>query len=357
MILGNELLNELGKLKIKRLCIPRGFKCRGNYLQCIAVQLLIGKYELCSNGKGRVVLLLDEKPHLGKSDEEIECQASLVKTGKCKDPIKLTIKPPREPIFIIDLALWHKHTDSEKNELIEQILASISTVREYLWDGNMMLTSINDEALSYMMKFAGNAKFRLTISKEGPPKATNAVFLDPGGDCLLNEELINKSSIFIIGGIVDKERKSKGESHQLYLYHGLNDAPRCRIELRNSIVGVPDRINKIIEIILSTRYETHDLEKAIIMSMSKRDRINRLFYELQRASYTVRTSGLKIIPNSMIKAINWMMASDEEVKIAIKRAKINIVNDEEFRDYIVQGILKEGPWSHKYKSVIEHIMQ
>lgn len=349
MILGHELINELTRQGIRSLCIPKGFKCRGYYPQCIAIQLLIGKYKLCKGGNGKVSLLLDEEPRIIKTNERLNCDASLIKGSKCRDTINITLELPSKPMFIIDLALWHKHTESEKNELVEQILASISTVREYLWDGNIALTSVNYEFMNYLSKFARNAKFQVIISKEGPKITPNTIFLDPEGDCVLNEELVIKNDVFIIGGIVDKERRVKGESYELYLHHKLNGIPRCRIELRESIVGVPDRINKVIEIILKTRYETHNLEKAIISSMSKRDRINRLFYELQRASYTLKTSGIKVIPNSMLKAINWIGANDNELSIAIKKAGVTVVNDEDFKNYLLQGALKEGPWSYKYR--------
>ncbi|WP_243675659.1 hypothetical protein [Vulcanisaeta distributa] len=44
----------------------------------------------------------------------------------------------------------------------------------------------------------------------------------------------------------------------------------------------------MIEIILTTLFETGNVEAAIIRAMSKRDRVNRLFYEIQRAAYRLR---------------------------------------------------------------------
>lgn len=87
--------------------------------------------------------------------------------------------------------------------------------------------------------------------------------LDPEGDCVLSEELVRVMDMFIVGGIVDKERRVKGETARLYRLLRLN-VPRCRIELRGSIIGVPDRINKVIEIILMTLFETGSIEEAII---------------------------------------------------------------------------------------------
>ncbi|WP_243679061.1 hypothetical protein [Vulcanisaeta distributa] len=170
--------------------------------------------------------------------------------------------------------------------------------------------------------------------------------LDPEGDCVLNEELIKEVHTFIIGGgIVDKERRVKGETARLYRLLGLN-VPRCRIELRGgSIIGVPDRINKVIEVILMTLFETGNIEEAIIKAMSKRDRVNRLFYEFQRAAYRLRREGstILVVPKSMIGRINWVNASDKELELVLRKSHVRVIDDEELSKYLSLGIARPGP--------------
>ncbi len=172
---------------------------------------------------------------MSSSMGSIPCDAYLVKPNNCLVSLNPLIDVPKKPRFIIDLSLWSSHTRSEKNELIEQVLASISTIRRYLWDSNLELTSVTEEFLEGgFNKFArGGFKHGVIIKRDGPVVDNDTVMLDPEGDCVLNEELIRNTHTFIIGGgIVDKERRVKGETARLYRLLGGLNVPRCRIELR-----------------------------------------------------------------------------------------------------------------------------
>ncbi|WP_243680887.1 hypothetical protein [Vulcanisaeta souniana] len=76
--------------------------------------------------------------------------------------------PRKPPHFIIDLSLWDEHTKSEKNELVEQVLASISTVRRYLWDTNLELTNAPSEFLDSLNRFTKGFNHRVIIRSYGP---------------------------------------------------------------------------------------------------------------------------------------------------------------------------------------------
>ena len=345
------MLNYLRDLGIHRLCIPRRLKCNYYLPQCIAINLLLGKYVLCLGGHGgREVFRADGIEILTSSGPgESSCDAHLTKPGNCQVSLEFLMDLPRKPRFVIDLSLWKDHTDSEKNELIEQVLASIGVVRRYLWDSNLELTNVPDEFLERFNKFARGFRHGVVIRRGEPVIHGNAVMLDPEGDCILNEELIRVMDMFIVGGIVDKERRVKGETARLYRLLGLN-VPRCRIELRGSIIGVPDRINKVIEIILMALFEAGSVEEAIIRAMSKRDRVNRLFYEFQRAAYRLRREGSTelVIPRSMISRINWVNAGDKELELVIRKSHVYVVDDEEMSKYLALGIARPGPLTSRY---------
>ncbi|ADN50120.1 tRNA (adenine(9)-N1)-methyltransferase Trm10 [Vulcanisaeta distributa] len=353
MILGNQLLSALRDLNIHRLCIPRRLRCNYYLPQCIAVNLLLGRYVLCLGGFGdRIISRFDNlEVIMSSSMGSIPCDAYLAKPNNCLVSLVPFIDVPKKPRFIIDLSLWSSHTRSEKNELIEQVLASIGTIRRYLWDSNLELTSVTEEFLEGFNKFARGFKYGVIIKRDGPIIDDGAVMLDPEGDCVLNEELIRNTHTFIIGGIVDKERRVKGETARLYGLLGLN-VPRCRIELRGSIIGVPDRINKVIEIILMTLFETGNIEEAIIKAMSKRDRVNRLFYELQRAAYRLRGEGSTtlVVPKSMIGRINWVNASNKELELVLRKSRVSVIDDEELSKYLSLGIARPGPLTYRYVS-------
>ena len=352
-MLGNQLLDYLKDLGIHRLCIPRRLKCTYYLPQCIAINLLLSKYVLCLGGHGNhEVFRTDGVEILTSSGSgKSSCDAHLTKPGNCQVSLELLMNLPRKPRFVIDLSLWKDHTDSERNELIEQVLASINTVRRYLWDSNLELTSVTEEFLELFSRFARGFRHGVIIKRDKPVVQGGAIMLDPEGDCVLNEELIKRADTFIIGGIVDKERRVKGETTRLYRLLGLN-VPRCRIELRGSIIGVPDRINKVIEVILMTLFETGNVEEAIIRAMSKRDRVNRLFYEFQRAAYRLRREGSTelVIPRSMISRINWVNASDKELELVIRKSHVHVVDDEELNKYLSLGMARPGPLTSKYVS-------
>jgi tRNA (adenine9-N1/guanine9-N1)-methyltransferase len=349
MLLGRLLLEELRKLGIRRLCIGK-LRCRDYLPQCIAVSILLGRYVMCGGGYGRNTLFKDNDLEIMSLGMAI---STLIGLGHLAGFASIASQGapsfPNKPRFIIDLALWRDHTKTEKNELVEQVLASIITIRKYLWDGNLELSDVPDEFLEYLGKFARGFVNAVIINR-GPPRIENpAVMLDPEGDCVLNEELIRGFSTFVIGGIVDKERRVKGETKRLYDVLSLN-IPRCRIELRGSVVGVPDRINKIIEIILRVLFEGRNIEEAIIMSMSKRDRINRLFYEFQKAAYRVRINNTTVLAlsKSIIEKVNWLNATPKEVEIALRKSHVVLMSDDELGRYLSLGLARPGPYTHKY---------
>ncbi|WP_243680883.1 hypothetical protein [Vulcanisaeta souniana] len=126
--------------------------------------------------------------------------------------------------------------------------------------------------------------------------------------------------------------------------------PRCRIELRGSIIGVPDRINKVIEIVLMTIFETGSIENAVVMAMSKKDRVNRLLYELQRAAYRIRGENgvLLAVTKSMITRINWVNATEKEVELALRKSHVIVLSNDELNKYLSLGIARPGPETHRY---------
>ncbi|WP_243679062.1 hypothetical protein [Vulcanisaeta distributa] len=156
MILGNQLLSALRSLGIHRLCIPRRLRCNYYLPQCIAVNLLLGRYVLCLGGFGsHVVTGVNELEVLALSSTgALPCDVYLTRPEDCLVSLGFLINVPEKPHFIIDLSLWSDHTDSEKNELVEQVLASINTVRRYLWDSNIELTSVSEDFLDRFNRFA-----------------------------------------------------------------------------------------------------------------------------------------------------------------------------------------------------------
>ncbi len=90
-----------------------------------------------------------------------------------------------------------------------------------------------------------------------------------------------------------------------------------------SRVGVPDRINKIAEIVLKTLSGV-PLEEAILAAQAKRDRVYRLMWEIQKRAVRGPDGKLWITPEALAEA-NWLRAPPEEVELALRKARAVLI--------------------------------
>ncbi|MFP3168281.1 MAG: tRNA (guanine-N1)-methyltransferase [Thermoproteus sp.] len=293
-VLGDMLRRELERMGVQRLAYPRRFKCRHQPEQCAAVGLLLGRYKLCRFPDG----------------------VALVGSGMpCPEPVHVELKPPEFPKIYIDLGLWGIHTDSEKNELVEQIAAAIASVRRELWDGNLVLTRAPAEFLERFGRAMRGMRHAVAIAGGPPPR--DGLVLDPEGPCVADEALLRGADEIVVGGVVDKERIYKGATARIAAEIGVPDGRRCRIELRGSTVGVPDRLNKIIEIVLAVRFAGLSLEEAVIAAQARRDKVYRLMREFQRA-------GRCVDPALADELARWLKADRRAVELAAAKAHVEI---------------------------------
>lgn len=283
MILAKSLSYFLKKNGINEIYVNK-VKRRGNsYLQDIALNILIKDFKLKETEiLGKLKAEEDEiKIFSGKGSEKVNYE--IAKDGK-RDII---IDFPKFPVFIIDLSLWNRHSEEERNRLIVQILCSINSIRKYLWDFNL---SINNFPQGFSLSILN--KVRFNVAPEG-----NAIILNPYGEIEATEELIRNTQTFIIGGIIDRSgwKYATYEMAKIAKY----DFPHVRIALRGSTVGVPDRINKIIEIILRVYYG-EKLENVILDLQSNADKFNRLLVEKQKGN--------------LKEAIQWLKPSEKVLR-------------------------------------------
>jgi len=312
--LWRQFFRHLASRGVDALCLPPHFKCKWELPQCVAVETLIGRYQICrGGGRGRAAGAWEGVAVLAGRGEE-ECGWALAR--RCGEPLALDFQPPAAPRIIIDLSLWHEHTQGEKHELVEQILAALNAVRSILWDGVLWITHAPPEFRQLLNLHAPGLVHKMNIA-EGMPPLASPVVLDPEGDCLFTEEEAQSREEFIIGGIVDKERTAKSGTKRLAELIGVER--RCRIELRGSKVGVPDRINKIAEIILKTLAGT-PLEEAILSAQAKRDRVYRLMWEIQKRARRRPDGTLEITREALAEA-NWLGAPQGEVELALRKLR------------------------------------
>ena len=243
-----------------------------------------------------------------------------------KELLELMPEPPF-PLFVIDVSLKYIHTEEELDKLRLQIAVSLSKIREFLWDRHLAITSVDNETLEWLKEYLGRNKVIVTDSKPNEVLwslgADTVIILRPDAPESLSPEDVMKADAFLIGGVVDLiPRRGLSRILDNIVPWGV---PR-KITLRGSIIGVPDRINRIIEIILKARYLFKgNIEKAIVNSMTKKDIMNRAFVEIMRNSYSCGKR--RCISKNFYKSLRkWLPISEEDFKMAASKAKVDIEN-------------------------------
>jgi len=302
MILGKTLAkylsNELNVNSIKIINLKKFFKT--GYLQSIAINMLIYNYGLSKSGDCGKFDTEEENIKILKGKGDTFTDYVILRNGEIKISEDII---PLEPQFIIDLGFYENQIEEEKVSLKEQIMLSINTIREYLSDYNLKLIHAPS---SFKLEGKNKVSYIDSIPKE------KAIVLNPYGDIVANEDIIRNSKVFIIGGIVDKGRRLKNATYELARKYGYEDLPQVKILLKDSIVGVPDRINKIIEIILKVT-SGKSLEEAIILSQSNADKLNRLVRDINKLE--------KLDTSTITYLKNWLKANDKILRMALKKSK------------------------------------
>ncbi len=311
MILGRALSEVLRGEGVHRIYVPKSILRklpRDNVLQWISVHLLNGSVKLCRDSiHGRVIAEeVGVRILTGRGSERSDFVV-LRRDKPCSNVVQIDLdRAALSPIFIIDLKFWDEHTRGEKNELVEQIVMSLRVIRSFLHDRCLVVTSVNDEFLELFQRAVRGMRHRMMFVRDdagrfirGNLKTMNIIpaVLDPESPLKLSVADVDSYNTFVIGGIVDKERVDKLGTYRLYMTLRLNElnVPRYSIRIDDSVIGVPDRINKIIEIVLLAKYVYRDLERAIVRAQAVRDKVMRIMYEIMRRSIKMRTQDGKMV--------------------------------------------------------------
>lgn len=261
MILERYFSNFRDSLTIRRY----NKKYKKNTAQRILVRWLLGKEEIYE----------DEGEIIYKNIITVKLNKNAKNKVQVDKNIFLNMLR-NEKKFLVDTSLYHLHSNKGKKSLIIQLQHSLSIIRDFLFDTNFIIVG------NLNIDFLGNNMVYLFKNlEEFPLEKYKAIILDSEGEIVLNESLIKKYDLFLIGGIVDIGLEWHGATK--YLFKDLN-LSRAKIELEGSTIGVPDRINLLIKILLETSYLNIPLKEAIVKNQGKRDIIRRLWYEIKKYS-------------------------------------------------------------------------
>jgi len=285
MIIGKLFAEELKKNGIDKLYVGH----EKPELQHLAIKMLLRNYGLIDADINALKIKEEEGIRLFKGRGEEKVKYLFGKGGK-----KVELQLPKYPLIVIDMGLFNElEEEEEKRKTLLQIEVTLSVIRKWLWDGNLAL--IHSPSLSI-----GKVKIIEDIESD------NCIVLDPYGDTVADENIIRSTDIFIIGGIVDKGRRLKYATSRLAEKYNY-PCKRVKVMLRDSIVGVPDEINKIVSIVLRVKYGGK-LEDAIIDNQSKSDKISRILRD-------VSLYGKEILEEE----IRWLKVDEKTYKLILSR--------------------------------------
>ncbi|MCS7106946.1 MAG: tRNA (guanine-N1)-methyltransferase [Acidilobaceae archaeon] len=201
-----------------------------------------------------------------------------------RDLLELLPTPPI-PTITLDLSALALSSE-DPNVMRVQIRELIDRVREYLWDPHLAITSADRGFMEWVNMIVGRNKITITQSRPSEllwsMDADKVVILRQDAPYALTPHDVLSSEAFLVGM---PHEKSISPTQSRFLDNLVPWGLPRRVELRNSVVGVPDSINKIVETVLKARYKYGgDIEKAVISSMTHKNAISRLYYEIMKAS-------------------------------------------------------------------------
>jgi len=302
--------------------------------QYVAVETLVREYFLAEEDwRGKKVFEVEWKGSkksivYGKGD--VKSDAVLVKRP---EPTERTIpwrglldylpQPPL-PLFVVDLSMKFLHTPEELSKLRLQLAVALSVIREHLWDAHLSITGADEETARWLNEIMGVNKVSIVNARPSEIlwgyDADKVIILRPDATTPLRPEDVNTADAFLIGGIVDKiPRPGLSRMLDSLVPWGV---PR-KIELRGSVIGVPERINRIIEVILKSRYVYNgDIERAIITTMTKKDRVARAYREITKE---LREKGRSYVTRDLYEELRkWLPLTYDEFLEAAKRAHVEV---------------------------------
>ncbi len=210
------------------------------------------------------------------------------------------------PYIVVDCKLRDIHSEKEILSLDTQIKKTLSVVRRFMWDERLVITGFRSEASA--IHYPSTEDFLTEMNFE------KVILLDPNGKDVFQGE---KADCYIIGGIVDRSGDKKGTTELIYRRLAENgfDVERKRILLRNDVVGVPDRINHIAEIVLKCVIDGLNVERAIYDVQNRKIARWRLRKEIAKNAKRIKVSDRKfrVIGKSFFDEVrNWLKVNEDD---------------------------------------------
>ena len=309
-----EALKEMGVD-----CISTDIR-ENDSLQFIARNVIMGMAKVCRGVKGEIVFKLRES-----------CE-NPVYVGNCKDPVlsreTLLEKVKDFPYIVIDCSFYDLHTEKEKKKLKLQIQQSLGVVRKFMWDERLVVTH-RDFGVGVF--YPSTEDFVKDMGFE------EVILLDPNGEEVFKGQ---RSMCYVIGGIVDKVGNKRGWTSKIgerLKRNGIN-VRSVKIELRGDVIGVPDRLNTIVEILLRVVLDGEDVEKTIKAVQPPLVAKWRLRKELPKRTVRIDIKGrpFRVVRKSEIKNFDWLNVRLKDFYEVCSELRYLVLDDDWF-DYVLKN--------------------
>ncbi len=256
--------------------------------------------------------------------------------GRCMTEILLSKEELTShpfPYILVDCRFYDEHSEKERWKLELQVKQTLGIVREYMWDEKLIVT----HNFGYGRFYPSAEQFLRE------KRIDKVVLLDPNGEELFDN---TNAECFIIGGIVDKSGKKKGYTSRIAkeLEKEGIDVDSRRIELRGDVIGVPDRINHIAEIVLKVVLDGKGVEEAVKEVQPPLVAKWRLRKDLHERTVRVCAGGktFRVVARSEFDYFKeWLNIRKQDFYEVCREQRFFIVSDR------VMERIKEGEWDER----------
>ncbi len=307
-------------------------------LQMMSVWVANGKANVCRGHRG---LAFD----LNGNRIDVKARAFV---GRCDDAIfgreELLNEAEKEffPYIVVDCSFFEKHIEKERRKLLLQISQTLGVIRRYMWDERLVITALDCGVGVY---YPSTAKF---IKDKG---IEDIILLDPFGEEVFEGQ---RADCYIIGGIVDKVGNKTGWTSKIgkMLRNEGIEFRSMRILLRGDIVGVPDRINTIAEIVLRVVLDGEDVESAVRSVQSRLVARWRLRKELPKHTIRIDINGkpFRVVRKSEFEKFDWLNLERRDFYEVCSELGYLVIDDCKLEE-----IVKNAEWDEKKRRFVVNV--